>query len=287
MYCSACGKEIADGSAFCPYCGYKIVSETAQTPQPVTDQAADTAATEPVSYGVQQTAPVQPDADPVYAPNNAPQSSFPQQSYVPQETVSQQGYGQSAYQGYEEPAKNIKEFAQRFCEKKDVNSIKVSYIILYVCAGINAVIGLINKNPYCLFDVFLLGGLGLWLQLTYSKVPAIIATAYGVFSMLFYLIAFHQLGGWLILAAGIGAVVTLIPFHKKYNLYKNGMYNTQNNYGVPQQGYGYAPAQNYGTPVNPQAPAQNYGMPVNPPAPEQNNYAQNGAQPPQQDYYNR
>lgn len=52
MYCSACGKEIADGSKFCKFCGTEISTITPQQDQSSTESVPKY--TQPINVPVQQ-----------------------------------------------------------------------------------------------------------------------------------------------------------------------------------------------------------------------------------------
>ncbi len=112
-----------------------------------------------------------------------------------------------------------KEFLHHPNLKKCASNIKVSAIILYVCAAISS-IALIGGNLSSLIDIALIAGLALGIHLAQSRVCAILICIYSVFNMVISLIAYGTPSGWLILAAAIDAIIVTFQFQKAWKEYQ-------------------------------------------------------------------
>ena len=96
--------------------------------------------------------------------------------------------------------------------------ITISAVVLYICAGLTMMIGLLNGSYAVFIDVLVLVGLGLWIQLGYSRVAACLALVYSIFSMILTTISTGRLSGyWIVIAAVCGVIFTF----KDASAYKN------------------------------------------------------------------
>ena len=175
MRCNLCGTENAEGSKFCTSCGASLESNVTPT-APVYQQ--------PVQQPVQQ--PTQQYAQPM---QSAPVYQQPVQQYN------------------QVPATMTKEeFLALPAMAKDKKNLKACYIICYVCAAITLVAQLAGGSfP---LDAIILAVLGVIIQLKNSFVASVILLAYSIFNFLVCIFALHTVGGWLIIAAGVYAVIT-------------------------------------------------------------------------------
>ena len=84
-------------------------------------------------------------------------------------------------------------------------------ILCYVVAGISLVASVLMSGFWgifdVMFDVLLVVGLGLGIQLGRSRACAIVLTVYGVLNMIIMTISRETLSGWWILLAGIYAII--------------------------------------------------------------------------------
>lgn len=114
-----------------------------------------------------------------------------------------------------------KEFIDLPENAKLKKELKTSGIICYICAGITLVMGLlVSGNYYIILDVALLVGLGLGIHLKQSKACAIALAIYGVISMVVGLVVNGQPSGWLILLAGVYAVIYAFKLDKAWKQYQ-------------------------------------------------------------------
>ena len=103
--------------------------------------------------------------------------------------------------------------------KKNIN---VCAGLLYFSSLITLLYGFIADFPEIFFlDVGLLIILGVWLQLTYSKICGLIILAYGIFDVVIWIIKFGQLGGILLAIVGIIAVSATFKYDKAWGEYIN------------------------------------------------------------------
>lgn len=100
--------------------------------------------------------------------------------------------------------------------KKERSNITTASIMCYISAGLTLVLGLVSMNIFALIDVLLVGGLGLWLHLSKSTVAAWLITAYAAFNTIFTLVTTGTPGGWLVLMAGIYAIIGCRKFNKAH-----------------------------------------------------------------------
>lgn len=107
MFCTNCGNQIAEGSAFCPYCGTSLAQSQPQQPQAPVNPVAQTPQQGAYTAPEQGAFPGQPYAQqptyqpyagqaqygaPVYDPNN-PYGYAPQQSVSDEEVKSTRTLG--------------------------------------------------------------------------------------------------------------------------------------------------------------------------------------------------
>lgn len=128
-----------------------------------------------------------------------------------------------SYPGQPAPRKAAtkQEFLKLPENKKMKNEILTAAIISYVFAGINAVVQIgMQGNLVSIIDVLLLVGLGLGIQLKQSRVCAILLCVDGAYSFLVSLLAAGTPSGYLILIAGIFAIVYTFKLDKAWKQYQ-------------------------------------------------------------------
>ncbi len=107
--------------------------------------------------------------------------------------------------------------------KKMKNEILTAAIISYVCAGMTAAVMMgMQGNPISIIDVLLLVGLGLGIQLKQSRVCAILLCVDGLISVVVSVLAGGTPSGYLILIAGIFAIVYTFKLDKAWKQYQTG-----------------------------------------------------------------
>lgn len=128
-----------------------------------------------------------------------------------------------SYPGQPEPRKAAtkQEFLKLPENKKMKNEILTASIISYVCAGMTAAVMMgMQGNPISIIDVLLLVGLGLGIQLKQSRVCAILLCVDGLISVVVSVLAGGTPSGYLILIAGIFAIIYTFKLEKAWQEYQ-------------------------------------------------------------------
>ncbi len=113
-----------------------------------------------------------------------------------------------------------REFCKYYAKPSTRKEITGSCVIAYVCAGLTLLTAFISGLGV-LIDVLLILGLALGIHIGKSLVCAILLTVYAGINTTYALISSGRLGGWLILAAGIIAIVYVARLNKEYKAYLN------------------------------------------------------------------
>lgn len=111
-----------------------------------------------------------------------------------------------------------KEFIDKYAQpslKKNITSIA---ILCYVCAGLTFVASCL-LNPFGIIDAVILAGLALGMQLTKSRVFAILILVFSIIEVLISLASGAFPFWWLI--AGVSAMVTFSKIEKQYKQFTN------------------------------------------------------------------
>lgn len=184
-YCPNCGQACDDAVKFCNNCG---------NPFP-----ADAAA--PV-----REAPVQPEQ--TYSAQ--PQQSYP--AYAPIQTDF-----------YTPHVTTKKEFLKLPENKRIKSELTGAAVICYICAAITLALGFTTDSfPLCLIDVAILVGMGLGIQLAQSRVCAIILLVYSIINVILLIAMTGKPGGYLIVIAGVMAVIYTFKAEKAWKQYQQG-----------------------------------------------------------------
>lgn len=181
--CPACGAACNDNEKFCGNCGYSFLEADA-----VSTQDQPSAPEEGVFS--QPAAPVYP------------------------------GYGQPAA-----PAKAAtkKEFMKLPENKRIRSELTAAAIITFVCAAINVILGAVSGNWTILIDVAIMVGLGLGLMLAHSRACAVVLLIYGVLNVVLGMIQTGTPSGYLILIAGVLAVIYAFKAEKLWKQYQQSI----------------------------------------------------------------
>lgn len=111
-----------------------------------------------------------------------------------------------------------KEFFRSYSKTR--SNIVAAAVIGYIAAGATLLLNLITGfYPLIFLDVGILLVMSLLVHLKQSRVCAVILLAYSAFNCIFGLIVSGQLTGWMIIIAGIFAVMGAFAFHKEWNAY--------------------------------------------------------------------
>ncbi len=121
------------------------------------------------------------------------------------------GYGQKAT-----TKKEFLDFPENLKMKKEIRG---AAIVCYVCAGLTLIVSIL-ANPFGILDAVLALVLGLLIHLKQSRVAAIILLVYAVLSSLLGIILSGSFGGWLVIVAGIFAVIYTFRIEKAWQEYQ-------------------------------------------------------------------
>ena len=111
------------------------------------------------------------------------------------------------------------EFCRSYAPDKMRRNIRVSAILCYVSAAITAVFAILF-NPFMFLDVIIVLVLGLLIHLKQSRVCAVLLLAYSLFNCVVMLLSSGQLSGWLIILAGVFAVLYTFQLEKAYQEFR-------------------------------------------------------------------
>ena len=100
----------------------------------------------------------------------------------------------------------------------DVNkTIRASWIILFVCAGISAIVQIAGGSfP---LDGILMAGIAFWLMKSKSFAAGVTACAVGVLALILTSITMGRLAGWLPAIASVYALTAVLKAKKQYEAY--------------------------------------------------------------------
>ncbi len=114
----------------------------------------------------------------------------------------------------------MKEYLKLPENKKLKSNITSSAVICYICSALTLIVSILG-NPFGILDVAIVLACGILIQTIYSRAAAIVVLVYSIISTVIALIATGRLGGWLLVLAGIYAVIYTFKLRTEYNNYKN------------------------------------------------------------------
>ena len=113
------------------------------------------------------------------------------------------------------------EFYRQPALKKYRICINITASLLYFSATVTFLVHiLIAENILGLIDVLLLIGFALGIQIGKSRIVSIIITIYASFNTIYMLVETGNFNGWLILIAGISAIIYTFGFQKAWKNYQ-------------------------------------------------------------------
>lgn len=195
--CSRCGNLSDDNSQFCEVCGAALPNEMPDlTPPPFSyaDQPGGQAYQQPVGQTYQQ-----PDGQ-FYQQPGAPM--YQQQPMMPAVSTKQE------YLALPE-------------NKKMRREITGSAILCYISAAVTLIVVVFMAQQYTsLIDVAIVLGLGLAIHLRQNKICAIVLLVYAIINTVIVFSTSGQFGGWLLLIAGIFAIIYTFKLDKEWKTYR-------------------------------------------------------------------
>ena len=211
MKCNNCGAENADGSRFCTNCGAALDNNA-------------------VDAGAQQDAQNMQYAQNAQYVQNAQNNQYAQPMQgTPMfngQNVQNMQYNQYNQAGqYQQLTKE--EFINLPAMEKQKKNANACAIICYVCAAITLIVQLVGGGfP---IDAVILGVLGGIIHWKKSFIASVILLAYSIFNFVICVFVLQTGGGWLIIVAGVYAVVTTYKINKAYKEYTStGVVPTEN-----------------------------------------------------------
>jgi len=111
------------------------------------------------------------------------------------------------------------EFCQYHAPDKIRKNIKGSAILCYISAAVTAVFAILF-SPMMLLDTTIILVLGLLIHLKQSRVCAVLLLAYGLFNCAVMLLYTGRVTGWLIVLAGVFAVIYTFQLEKAYQEFR-------------------------------------------------------------------
>lgn len=111
------------------------------------------------------------------------------------------------------------EYCRNYAPDKIRKNITGSAILCYVSAAITAVFA-VMFNPMMFLDAAIVLVLGLLIHLKRSRVCAVLLLAYGLFNCVVMFLSTGKLSGWLIVLAGVFAVIYTFQLEKSYRMFR-------------------------------------------------------------------
>lgn len=146
------------------------------------------------------------------------------QSYCPScgaKLTAEQGWGnpQTPTATMENKEISKREYCKNYAPDKLRKNIVGSAIVCYISAALTGALGVLF-NPMMLVDAAIVLLLGLGIHLKQSRACSVILLVYGVFSCIMMLIQTGRLGSWLIILAGVYAVMYTFKLEKEYRAFR-------------------------------------------------------------------
>ena len=145
---------------------------------------------------------------------SAPSAPAPVQN---EEPVYQPTYTAPAAENTARP-QNLKEFISSPYCTPDVNkNIKTSWIILFICAGISALVQIVGGSfP---IDGILMAAIAVWLMRSKSYAAGVTACVVGLIEMIVTSIVMGRFAGFLPAIAGVYALTAVLKARKQYKAF--------------------------------------------------------------------
>lgn len=112
------------------------------------------------------------------------------------------------------------EFYRNHAPDKIRNNIRGSAILCYISAVVTAVVAVLAANPFMFIDVAIILGVGLAIHLKQNRACAVVLLVYGIASCLLTLLQTGRFTGWLIILAGVFAVIYTFRLEKEYRAFR-------------------------------------------------------------------
>lgn len=111
------------------------------------------------------------------------------------------------------------EFCRNYAPDKMRKNIRASAILCYVSAAVTAGFAILF-NPMMFLDVIIILVLGLLIHLKQSRVCAVLLLVYSLINCVVMLLSTGRITGWLIILAGVFAVIYTFQLEKAYREFR-------------------------------------------------------------------
>ena len=111
------------------------------------------------------------------------------------------------------------EFCRNHAPDKIRKNIRGSVILCYISAAVTAAFAVMFDLAMFL-DVVIVLALGLLIHLKQSRVCAVLLLVYSLINCVFMLMSTGRFGGWLIILAGVFAVIYTFKLEKEYRAFR-------------------------------------------------------------------
>ena len=112
-----------------------------------------------------------------------------------------------------------KEFLKLPSLKKCKGNLNGAAILCYFCAACTLLVAVLMQSYLAILDVLLILGMGLGIQLAQSRVCAVILFVYSIYNLIIALLSSGTPSGWIIIVAGILAIIYTFKFQKAWKEY--------------------------------------------------------------------
>ncbi len=181
-FCRICGAQLHNATRFCGNCGNSLYPQVS-----VSNNDTNTAAASQNIY---------PQAPP--ATNYVNTTSFQQNNYSQNRNISR------------------KEYADKYAPRDIRNHIRSAAIIGYISSAVTLIFGIVFLDIFSMVSALIILGVSLGLHLTYQRGWAIALVSIGGFGCLLSIILSGSVSSYLIIAAGVGAIISCNTFEKSY-----------------------------------------------------------------------
>ena len=196
MQCTHCGAFVPHNTNFCLSCGAPVTMDSVQPTQTYQNQQ---------TYGQAQTYQNQQTYGQTQTYQNQQPYAQPYQNPV---------YGQTM-------GRTRADFNHHPNCRKYTGNLTGACCLLYFCAAITLLVNTImSGNLLSFVDFSIILGLTLGIHLGKSRVCAIILTCYAAINMIYMLIMFGTLGGWLIAVGAVYALVITFMYQSSWKRFQ-------------------------------------------------------------------
>ncbi len=235
--CPYCGRYCDDNAKICANCGGTLPEVSPANPAgDPAGAAAGFAAAQQNAFQNASFGQAAPQNNPYGQQNqyqNNPYAQQPQYQNNPYAQQPQYPNGPYAPNRVQAPRVNTKkEFLNLPANAKLKKELSAAAIICYICAGLTLLLsfalGSQVEGPVdytsTIISVAIILGLGLGIHLKQSRLCAVLLLIVSIGSTVITFIQTQQFGGWLVIVAGVIAVIYTFQLEKKWKEYQSSQF---------------------------------------------------------------